>query len=105
MAVAHPQFYEGRAVLTPTDADADELNDSMLEALCPSTEVISLSYDTAVSETELLEEYTPEFLHSIACSGLPRHSLRLRRGALVMLLRNYAPHKGWMSTSKLCVRV
>ena len=51
----------------------------------------------------MVTEYSQEFLHSITTGGLPPHELRLRKGALVMLLRNYAPHKGLCNGTRVVV--
>lgn len=43
----------------------------------------------------------PEFLNSIKMSGLPNHSLRLRIGTPVMLLRNLDPNEGLCNGTRL----
>ena len=98
-----PQYYASRAVLAPTNEAADVLNEHMLLQLDAGTEQISYSRDLIMSEVETKEVYTQEFLHSINCSGLPPHSLRLRKGALMIVLRNYAPHRGLCNGTRVVI--
>jgi len=42
-----------------------------------------------------------DFLNSIKVSGLPNHSLRLKIGCPVMLLRNINPNEGLMNGTRL----
>eukprot|EP00973_Karenia_brevis_P023060 3176187-Karenia_brevis.AAC.1 len=66
----------------------------MLSGLSPEGERRSLSQDHAVINDGEAEHYTPEFMNSLDPPGMPPHDLRIRPGALMMVLRNYAPHKG-----------
>ena len=75
----------------------------MLSHLDPSTEVRSCSHDTACTEVDSGDTYSPEFLNSLETGGLPPHELRLRHGSLVILLRNFAPHKGLCNGTRLVV--
>ncbi|XP_020881833.1 ATP-dependent DNA helicase PIF1-like [Arabidopsis lyrata subsp. lyrata] len=45
--------------------------------------------------------FTPDFLNSIKLSGLPNHSLSLKIGAPVMLLRNIDPKNGLCNGTRL----
>lgn len=44
---------------------------------------------------------TPEFLNSLRVNGLPNHSIRLKIGCPVMLLRNIDPRGGLMNGTRL----
>ena len=100
---AWPQYYASRSVLAPTNEAADTLNEHMLLQLDASSEEISYSRDIMISEVEMQQVYAPEFLHSLNCTGLPPHALRLRKGELLILLRNYAPHRGLCNGTRLVV--
>ena len=75
----------------------------MYSRLKEGAEFVSYSKDSIVSEIDCSLDYTLEFLHSLSCSGMPCHELRLRKGTLLILLRNYAPHKGLCNGTRLVV--
>ena len=89
--------------MTPTNDVAAEINATIQQQLDPATEIVSRSCDRACSDVSLDDSYTPEFLHALSSSGLPPHELCLRRGSLVMLLRNYAPHEGMCNGTRMVV--
>lgn len=66
-------------------------------------EYISHSKDSILGEIVCSEDYTPEFLHTLDPTGMPPHELCLRPGALVILLRNYAPNKGMCNGTRAVV--
>jgi len=98
-----PDFYAERLVLSPTNVLAQALNDAMLARLDPSTERVHWSTDTAVAETEAKTPCPDEFLHSLVASGLPPHELRVRVGAVLILLRNFATRRGLCNGTRVLV--
>ncbi|XP_074288492.1 uncharacterized protein LOC141613647 [Silene latifolia] len=74
----HPYFTE-RAVLAPTHDVVEE-------------------EETNYGVREL---YSTEFLNSIRCSGLPNHRLKLKVGAIVMLLRNIDQANGLCNGTRM----
>ena len=50
------------------------------------------------------EHYPVEFLNSIETGGLPPHKLRICEGAVLMVIRNYAPHLGVCNGARVMVR-
>ena len=98
------RFYETRAVVTPLNASASKLNEKMLEGLPSDAERLSLSQDYAVIDEGEAEHYTPEFMNSLDPPGMPPHELRIRPGALMMVLRNYAPQKGLCNGTRVVIR-
>ena len=92
--VATAAYYAGRAVVAPTNADADELNAKMLNRLSTPLSV-SFSRDEVLDATAAEKDQFPEdFLNGTTVSGMPPHRLELRPGALVICLRNIAPDQG-----------
>lgn len=59
------------------------------------------SIDPADTKSKDDSVFSPEFLNSIKISGLPNHSLRLRIGTPVMLLRNLDPEEGLCNGTRL----
>ena len=66
-------------------------------------EYISYSKDSIVGDNLSHQDYSTEFLNSMSCTGMPPHTLPLRPGTLVMLLRNYSPLKGLCNGTRLLV--
>ena len=98
------QYYANRTVVTPTNETCQELNKLMVAHLDAATEICSFSHDTACTEVDSGETYSTEFLNSLETGGLPPHELRIRHGSLVILLRNFAPHKGLCNGTRLVVQ-
>ncbi|CAA7032660.1 unnamed protein product [Microthlaspi erraticum] len=101
--IKDPIFFQGRAILCPTNEDVDMIDQHMLDKL-NGEEKIYLSSDSidpsdvaAVND----EALSTEFLNSIRASGLPNHSLRLKIGCPVMLLINIDPIGGLMNGTRL----
>ena len=47
--------------------------------------------------------YPVEFLNSLYLSGLPLHDIKLKAGAVVMLLRNLDPHSSLCNGTRLII--
>ncbi|XP_019091029.1 PREDICTED: uncharacterized protein LOC109128660 [Camelina sativa] len=85
-----PIFFQTRVILAPTNDDVNKINQYML-AMLETEEKVYLSADSIdPTDSDSLSNpvITPDFLNSIKLSGLPHHTLRLKIGAPVMLLRN-----------------
>ncbi|CAA7052652.1 unnamed protein product [Microthlaspi erraticum] len=98
-----PLFFQGRAILCPTNEDVNMINEYMLDKL-NGEERIYLSSDTIdPCDTAAIndEALSTEFLNSIRVAGLPNHALRLKVGCPVMLLRNIDPIGGLMNGTRL----
>ena len=79
-------FVSRRAILTPKNENVDKINEMIMEKF-PGIGHTYLSADT-VAENDLQNAYPTEFLNSITLSGMPPHSVTLKVGAPVILLRN-----------------
>jgi ATP-dependent DNA helicase PIF1 len=94
VAVDDTWFCE-RAILTPLNALANQINDHLLECLDPATDTVARSIDTvADAQGEDSVNFPTEFLHTLEPSGLPPHELHLRKGAIVIILRNLDKGRG-----------
>ncbi|XP_018444644.1 uncharacterized protein LOC108816573 [Raphanus sativus] len=97
------KFFQERAILCPTNEDVNQINQHMLDKL-DGEEKIYLSADSIDSSDRFSvndQALTPDFLNRIKASGLPNHSLRLKVGCPVMLLRNIDPVGGLMNGTRL----
>ncbi|EFO97109.1 hypothetical protein CRE_30483 [Caenorhabditis remanei] len=80
------------AILTPRNKEALEMNNSVLDKM-PGTLRSYYSLDEISNKDGKPEirdsmHFTTEFLNKMTPSGMPPHELRLKKGAIVMLLRN-----------------
>ena len=87
----------------PSPSEQSAINDAMMAGL-PGASSVSLSNDFARAEAEGCEQYTPEFLNTLTPNGMPPHELHLKRGALMIVLRNYAPRKALCNGTRVVVR-
>ena len=102
-----------RAILCPKNNTSLEMNERILNRL-PGESVTYLSADEineedAEDKEETSEEedpsliYTTEFLNEQTPSGMPPHKLRLKVGAIVMLLRNLHVTNGLCNGTRMVV--
>ncbi|XP_018480006.1 uncharacterized protein LOC108851076 [Raphanus sativus] len=98
-----PVFFQERAILSPTNDNVEVINNYMLDRLTGEERIYlsSDSIDPADTKSKDDSVFSPEFLNSIKISGLPNHSLRLRIGTPVMLLRNLDPEEGLCNGTRL----
>ena len=92
------------AILTLKYAEALKTNDYVLDKL-PSLKVTFRSQDEAIVEdpTDALN-FPTEFLNKMTPTGLPPHELHLKRGCIVMLLKNLDVRNGLCNGTRLIVR-
>ena len=91
-------------ILSPKNEDTMTINDEVLDML-PGEHAIYYSADSVITEDEDEQEHYPvEFLNSLTPSGMPPHTLRLKRGAIIMLLRNIDIRQGLCNGTRLIVR-
>ncbi|XP_057246964.1 uncharacterized protein LOC125491907 [Beta vulgaris subsp. vulgaris] len=100
------KYFQERAILAPTNEIVEKVNDHVLSTI-PGDEKIYLSCD-AISKDEgnlgAHDIYSTEFLNTIKCSGLPNHSIKLKVGAPIMLLRNIDQTSGLCNGTRLIVK-
>ena len=90
-------------ILTPKNDATHSLNDAIVRRL-DGEEVKYYSMDEVICETEEEEQHYPlEFLHSITPTGMPRHCLKLKPGAVIILLRGLDKNNGLCNGTRLKV--
>ncbi|RYQ82675.1 ATP-dependent DNA helicase PIF1-like [Arachis ipaensis] len=102
-----PHFFQDRAILAPTVDNVEEINNYIVDLL-PGEEKNYLSADSicgsdVYSDVDV-DWINVEFLNHIRCSGLPNHSLKLKIGVPIILLRNIDPAGGLCNGTRLVVR-
>ncbi|GAU49007.1 hypothetical protein TSUD_284940 [Trifolium subterraneum] len=95
-----------RAILASTIECVDSINDYVL-SLMPGEETEYLSANS-VDRLEIHDEavvrlFTPEFLASLRTSGLPNHSIKLKVGTPIMLMRNLNQYSGLCNGTRMIV--
>lgn len=95
---------ENTIILTPKNDDALRMNDAIVKKM-RGVQKTYLSIDSAICDDENEgNQYPLEFLNSITPSGMPQHSLKLKPGVTVMLLRNLDVKHGLCNGTRLVVR-
>ncbi|XP_076065324.1 uncharacterized protein LOC143039331 [Oratosquilla oratoria] len=84
-------YFEKRAIISPTNDDVDSINNFVYEKL-KEKEVLYRSQDTASHDGEGMEIHTSVF-NSMNSPSIPLHELKLKVGAVVMVMRNICPPK------------
>jgi len=93
-----------RAILCPKNDDSFRLNDEIIEKL-KSEEREYRSIDSIESDSpDDIINYPVEFLNKQTPSGMPRHRLKLKIGAIIMLLRNLQPKEGLCNGTRLIIK-
>ncbi|XP_019195884.1 PREDICTED: uncharacterized protein LOC109189728 [Ipomoea nil] len=101
-----PEHLLGRAILAPTLDVVNAVNDYMTEL--HNAESRSYFSSDAVCKADgdngiFGDVHTPEFLNSIRVSGLPNHTLTLKIGSPVMLMRNIDHSLGLCNGTRLII--
>ncbi|CAF2815474.1 unnamed protein product [Rotaria sp. Silwood2] len=93
-----------RTILCPKNEHSLLVNDEVLQRL-PGKEIVYTSVDDVECEDgDDVTNYPTEFLNSLTPSGMPPHKLKLKIGAIVMLLRNLDVQQGLCNGTRLIVR-
>ncbi|XP_036322080.1 uncharacterized protein LOC118736083 [Rhagoletis pomonella] len=89
----NPEWLSERAILAPKNDDVSKLN-GQIQLKIPGEAVEYKSIDTVMDKDQAVN-YPTEFLNSLEPPGMPPHSLALKVGSPVMLIRN-------LNAPKLC---
>ncbi|XP_019153446.1 PREDICTED: uncharacterized protein LOC109149910 [Ipomoea nil] len=99
-------YLKDRAILAPTLDVVDTINEYMNDynnaagrtyLSCDSVCKYDLNVDM------LADLHTPEFLNGLRCSGVPNHSLTLKVGSPIMLLRNIDHSLGLCNGTRMII--
>ncbi|XP_076884735.1 uncharacterized protein LOC143534010 [Bidens hawaiensis] len=100
-----PNYFQQRALLAPTNEVVHEINDRLIESF--HGEPVEYLSSDSVSKSEYIDGnvdptlYSTEILNGLKIAGLPNHSLILKVGVPVMLLRNIDQKKGLCNGTRL----
>jgi hypothetical protein len=92
-----------KAILCPKNENVDQINREVLDILQGEVKVYFSSDSVEDGNDEDNNSYPIEFLHSLTPSGMPSHELRLKKGAIIMLLRNLNTKRGLCNGTRLIV--
>jgi ATP-dependent DNA helicase PIF1 len=95
-------FIMSRAILTPLNEDVDVINTIALQKISGEEEEILKSIDKMEDDDNSCL-YPVEFLNSLESNGLPAHNLKLKKRAVIMLLRNLDTASGACNGTRLIV--
>ena len=95
-----PNWLGERAILCPTNNEADEINDYLTDKF-PGMERVYKSCD---STDDFNQEFQSEFINTLNLPGMPPHKLILKKGMSVMLLRNLDPKNGHCNGVKYTIQ-
>ncbi|KAG2206894.1 hypothetical protein INT45_011895, partial [Circinella minor] len=96
------EFLTNRAILTPKNVDVVELNNLILDQF--PGEIQEFRSADQVDDPEDQIRYLTELLNSFNPSDLPPHTLKLKVGCPIMLLRNLNTAQGLCNGTRLIVR-
>ena len=99
----NPDSYKNIAVLTPTNAVSLSLAETVLNLLETPERVYKSIDEAQTFAGEDTTLYPLEYLNSITPAGMPPHKLRLKVGAIIMLLRNLNTKNGLVNGTRLLV--
>ncbi|XP_071718001.1 uncharacterized protein [Rutidosis leptorrhynchoides] len=97
-------YLRERAILTPRNDDADEINKHMFKKLQGATMTYKSSAEICKGSTDNMEQqqiYPVEYLNTLNFPVVPPHKLKLKLGQPVMLLRNLCPSAGLCNGTRL----
>ena len=97
-----PRFFADRAIMSPLNSEVDRINTIIQDRMEGTTRVLTSIDDCVDAEQSVL--YPTEFLHTVTPSGFPPHTLELKEGCPVMLLRNMDPKRGLANGTRLIVK-
>ncbi|CDF38639.1 unnamed protein product [Chondrus crispus] len=100
---ADPAWLTKRVILTPKNRPLEEVNE-VIGNMIPGSYRTYLSADKVENEDTNAPIYPTEMLNTLtAGSALPDHKLKLKKGFIVMLLRNLDPATGHVNGARYVI--
>ena len=97
-----PEFFRSRAILTPLNETAMEINADLLNLMAGEARILH-SVDSTDADDEIAQGWAAESLEQLRPAGLPLSKLAIKVGAPVMLLRNLNQTDGLNNGSRMIV--
>ena len=95
-------YVSSRAVLATTNEQVDAINNLGLNRL-PGEPIVIPSADSTIDPDDATH-YPVEYINSLQAAGIPPHTLTLKKGAVVMLLRNLSIRGGLCNGTRLIIQ-
>ena len=92
-------WLDGRSILAATNREVATIND-LISDMLPGTNEVFRSVDELENYEDVLR-FNTEYLNSLNPNGFPPHSLNLKPGMPLMLLRNINQREGLCNGTKL----
>jgi ATP-dependent DNA helicase PIF1 len=70
----------------------------------PGEQCVYKSIDTITGDEEEVANFPTEFLNTLKISGIPPHTLKLKVGAIIMLLKNIDSRRGLCNGTRLVIK-
>ena len=97
--VSKPGWLEGRSILTPTNNEVSTIN-KLMQQYVPGSVTKLCSADTLENPNDAFR-FNTEYLNTLQPNGFPEHTLTLKAGLPLMLLRNVNPRQGLCKGTRL----
>jgi hypothetical protein len=97
--------FSKRVIVAPTNVHTLEMNNKIIEMI-PGVPKIYYSADSSITDDVNDDDalhYPIEFLNTLTPSGMPPHMLTLKKGVVIMLLRNLNPKNGLCNGTRLII--
>jgi ATP-dependent DNA helicase PIF1 len=95
------EYLSERLILTSKNEGVDKINNKIVDLLDGDIRVYKSSDSLIITDGINSSLYPPEFLNSLEVNGCPPHTLRLRAGCPIMLLRNLDASNGLCNGTRL----
>ena len=102
LSIGQASYLKKRAMLSTTNSIVNSINDDMINRIPNEGEHRLVSIDT-VSGDDSSTLYPEEILNKVESSGIPQHVIRLKKNAVVILLRNLDNNAGHCNGTRYIV--